>query len=225
MPTDENVTTQTDDENVDSQTEGTEQGEQTSEGPDYESQYKELQSEFTRRSQELSEYRELVEALQNPEQQLEVLRRLGIEAELEDNEDDFLDPQDELRNRLSTLESEREQERQQREASERLDQEVDHLGTQLTALEKKIGRSFTEEEVALYGQVAANFRDENGMPDANRAHEFIEGVTQQRFEAYKNSKRVGQPQGGVPSTKGLDLSDPEARARYIAERVKASKAA
>lgn len=203
----------------------TEQSVQDEPTTDYEKQYKELQPEFTRRSQELSEYRELVEALQDPERQLDILKRLGIEAELEDNDDIFSDPQDDLQKRLDALEEERNSERQQDEVEERLDLEVEHLGTQLNAIEKKIKRSFTEEEVALYGQVAANFRDENGMPDANKAHEFIEGVTQQRFESYKNSKKVGQPQGGVPSTEGIDLSTSEARARYIAERVKASRAA
>lgn len=220
------------DENIESQ-EVDGQGD-TENTPDWESQYNELRPEYTRATQELSEYRSVFEALQDPERQAEVLEALGVSAGSDnrsnDDEVDFDslmqdDPNEALIARIAALEEAQNSSLQSRQEEERLDAEVEHLTGQLGQIEQKLGRTLSDQEVELYGQLSQNFRDENGMPNALKAHELIDGYAKGRYEDYKRSKIVGQPQGGVPSIKEDDFGDSEKRAEFMAQRVRAAREA
>jgi len=204
-----------------------EQPEKAQDGPDYESQYNELRSDYTKKTQRLSETERLISALQSrdPDQQAEALQELGLLEEQEEEVDDPDDPFSAYEARLARLEQEREKTRASHEEEQAVEKEVEFLDQALSAVEKKIGRELSDEEVRLYGYVATQNRNEEGLPDVEQAHKLIEDLTTQRIEQWRASKNTPQVMTGKPGESKLDFDDPDVRARYIAAKLKAGAGA
>lgn len=195
---------------------------------------KEMQSAFTRKTQELAAERkaiedakaeiELARALRDPETQAQALARLGFD--LEDGEDEEpLDPEDELRQKVSALEAERQQEREAREAAAREQEVLADLGNQLDALERAEGYEFTDEEAeALVSIAVANANGEG--PSIEGAFKLLTNSYTARDKRRAERKRPRVPGGGPAAKREIDLSDREAAitaAAGAAEAVMASQ--
>jgi hypothetical protein len=192
------------------------------------SQYNELRGDYTKKTQKLSEYERTIQDLQSgdPERQGRALETLGL---LEDDYEEEVDYEDEsesaLLARLARLEQEIQGQKASSQEEAQINAEVDYLDEQLTAIEKKIGRELDDDEVQLYGYVATQMRDENGNPDVKGAHDFIENLTNSRIERWRESKKSPQIPLGKPGDEKLDFDDPQVRAEYMAQRVRAAKGA
>lgn len=206
------------------------QEETQTESPDWENQYNELRGDYTKKTQKLSEYERTIQDLQSgdPERQGKALQSLGLLEEEEEEDFDF-DEGDESESALLARLARLEQKLQSQDAASQeesaINAEVDYLDTELTKIEKKIGRELEEDEVQLYGYVATQMRDEEGRPDVAAAHKFLSEQNERNFERYKASKSAPQLPTGKPGEEKLDLDDPDVRVKYMAERVKASKGA
>lgn len=167
---------------------------------DYERAYGELRPEYTRATQELSQYRDrlseydaLFEALHSsdPELQAEALDALGLEpAEVgspepgHQDDDDWVDPlEDEvkqLRSSLEEVQAAREQEAAEREAEELDLMRDDYIGEAIGLIEQSLstdGKSFkfNEREEEVLGNLAIATPGDDGLPDVRAAYQQLYG--------------------------------------------------
>lgn len=161
----------------------------------WQERYEHLQPEFTRTTQELSQYRELLGALQSedPDTRLQAAQILGLELAAEPNqpEDDedlsFADEQ--ARRELAELKAWKEQLTQgaQQQATEQRD--VEHIGAGLAELQGKLGRDLTEQEQQILGDSAWANRDEQGLPNISVVAEaYLQVLNGTVLPAYKKTK-------------------------------------
>ncbi len=193
---------------------------------DWEQRYKDTQADYTRVAQERAEYEAVVSAAQDPDhpQHTEALNYLGLEAaEAEEDEDEYLDPYDELRAELDQLKEGMSAQEQaaQEEAVE--DAEDAYVSQQLEEIGKEAKREFSQEEIQLLGDLALSRRDEDGIPDVKGAYELVyKTVLEKQRGQWLDSKRAAATAPvGVPGSEKVNLNDAQTRQRLMAEAMEA----
>lgn len=186
--------------------------------------YKQMRDAFSQKTQTLAEERqqlreaqEVYEALQDPDKQADALRRLGIELEDDDYEDEVEDPYEA---RIAALEQ-RYQQSQESAQQQQLEQaEHAFVVDGLQKLQQKTGREFTDEELDTLGHLSTALRDTEGFPDVDAAYERIYATVlpneRKRWEGQKDAPQA--PQGSA-SSEVPDLDTPQGRAAHIAARL------
>lgn len=188
----------------------------------YEKAYNEMRGDYSRKTAELAEQRKAArewqqfgEQLSNPETQAQALAHLGLE--IQDTEGEFLDPEEELKQRLAALEQDRVQQYETQRITQQEEQELAYLGQQLESLEQKEGREFTDEEAELIAATAIG-SPSNGLPDVGRAYQLLTGAYSERQKSWAEQKKAPRPLGGGRSaSKEIDMSDREARIQAQAQ--------
>lgn len=192
---------------------------------------KAFQSDYTRKTQAAAEARKqaltVLEAAQDPNHpnHAEVMDYLGFEVadddlEQDEDEDDPLSP---LEQRLAALEARDQQAAQAAQQAQQQEVYEDALVDRLETLQGVEGVEFTEDELALIVNAAQAIPDDEGLPNVEQAYKLLTGAYAKRQKAYLNGKKnAPRPPGrGVPASRELDISDPQARldaARAAIER-------
>lgn len=185
----------------------------------WEERYQNLQPEFTRATQQLSE---LDRKLSNPETLRELLaERYGYEFEEEDENEDtpvYEDPYDELRSEIESLKSERQQEREQQEQARKQQETFKHIDSELEKVEKEHGE-LTDVEADWIGNRALSRPDSSGKPDVQGAYaEFSQLISEKRKAWSSGKKSVPAPGSGGAAVEKIDKGDPKQRREYMTQR-------
>lgn len=152
----------------------------------------------------------------------QTLELLGVQApargggEIDDELRELLenDDEDELRARLETIESERANEAQAREAQE-VEDALDELAdTELERIEGEWGRELDEYEDAIIRQRAEATPGPDGLPDYESAAALLKSwlATREQSWAEQRSQPGRGAPGGRPGGKALDVNKDEDRA-------------
>jgi hypothetical protein len=192
-------------------------------GTDWESRYKEAQAWGTRASQEASQ---LQQQLSDPEYQRQLMAQWGYEVEEDAQPDqEWVDPTDELREKLAELEQWKNERTEAEQALARFESDAEHIGLGLQEFEKTIGRELDPEEVRLLGDAAFNRRGDDGKPDIASVIETMSGIRvrdQQHWEESRKRPRAPHvPPGGQQGTSAPNLDDRQARRDHMAEQLAA----
>jgi hypothetical protein len=185
---------------------------------DYEKRYNDLRPQYDRSNQELSEYRKLVEGIgsDDPDVQKASLEAIGLSyQEPEETDDEY----QALQKRLDKLEQGFTTEQEQRQLEAQRQAEIDHLDSQISALEKAEGIELTEAEVKILAATASHHRAEDGMPDVASAYKLLSEVDQPRQERRVKSKKAAQVQTGTAAAKTFDRSNEAERVAYMAQKL------
>lgn len=192
--------------------------------------YRQMQADYTQKTQSLAEQRQQIEQEQellnalrsnDPEIQNQALEFLGFEPD-DDELDEYEEPDDQLEARLAALE---EREQMQAAASEDeafREQLLDYVDGQFDDLEQSTGRTFTDAEVRAISGLAGAVQDERGLPDVRQAYDLIfSDVLGDEKSRWIESKQAPQPGSGRSGTEAPDLSDEQVRRRVMAEAIDA----
>jgi len=175
-------------------------------------QYDLMRGDYTRKTQEISSERQLLEALRSgdPELQARAAEALGLEYEApaEDDFEDYQEPSqagesfEKYENRIAALESEREQERFNL-----------YLDGQLDAVEKQLGRDLGEIEMETIIALA----ERRGW-DFGAALEALQRQETGLKKRIVDSKRTPRPPSpdGQSGTEQVDLNNEGARIQRMA---------
>lgn len=160
----------------------------------WQERYENLQPEFTRATQAVSQYEQLIGALQSedPDTRLQAAQVLGLELAAQANQEpdeelSFADEQ--ARKQLSELQAWKEQLTQgaQQQAQEQRD--IDHIGVGLADLQGKLGRDLTDSEQQILGDSAWANRDEQGLPNINAVTEaYLQVINGTVLPGYQKTK-------------------------------------
>lgn len=197
---------------------------------DWSKRYADLQPEYTRATQEAATLREQNQAWQvlttsdDPEQRSLAAEILGIELEQEDTEEqDFLDPTDELRKELSELKAWKDSLTESQQAEQQAIQEAEFIDSQLVSLEGTIGRKFEDDEAKLIASLAFVNRDDKGQPNVQAAFDSLSGFSKAEFDRIKKGKKAPQAPGGQAAGERPDLSTRQARENRLLQLMEASQ--
>lgn len=205
---------------------------QAAEGQNWEHQYNELRPAYTRATQQLSEYEQLFQQLQDPELQAEALAELGFEVaedESEEGSGDELDFDDPLEARLDALEADRRQQAETAEVGELEEMRDEYIDGAIEYISSNLGRTFSERQQEALGNLAIQLADDRGVPDVQQAYGMLygeDGVLEEERRSWIDSKRnAAQAPSGQSGTGRPDLSTRKARVDYINERARAQEEA
>jgi hypothetical protein len=190
--------------------------------------YKQLQGAATRKFQEAAALRQpdaVAEYLRTlaPEVQEQVLERIGIQLQGDEEfyeEDEFPDPDAEIRRELEEL-REWKQGMEQGQQDERLeDWLAEDIGNQISGLSDSTGRKFDEKESLAIGQIAFDRALASGQPpDVSAAYELIYGeLLPAERKRWVDSKRSPQAPSGSSASHTPDLDKSSTRRDYLAQR-------
>src|ERR1700759_4131038 len=185
--------------------------------PVYEEAYKRLQGDYSRKTAEISqerqeaqELREFAEAMQDPATRDAILeQQFGYQFE-DEGEEEFLDPEDELRNRVEQLEGHLTQQQQAELASQQENEVTEYVAEEIEALEKSQGKDFefSPEELAFISTYAHTHPSPNGAPDLRGANDALNKSLDQRkqgwIESKKSPRRISQ---GTAASKTAEPQD------------------
>ena len=199
--------------------------------------YQEMQSAWTRKTQELAEQRKqaesamaLISDLQSEDPETKkhavrwiaenfgedaVLQALGIEVDDDGTDEDEQDKQPEFRDpRVDEILAEK-QAREQQEALDALEEQID---TRISELAKQAGYELDEDEVDLiWDKVLALPPGEDGSPKVDEAFSKVTGL-RQKFAPKEKPKAPSPPPNGTSGTPAsVPLNDPKARRAYALE--------
>lgn len=188
----------------------------------YDSAYKRLQADYTRKTQEVSEQRreaeqaqQLVSALRNPTTQAQALSMLGLELEGEgDDEYGYKDP-DERIDKLEQMLQERERETQE---SKQMEAEANHIDSELGRLSKADGRDLENNEVELIVSYALANRLGDGTPNVEAGYRQLQALYSEAQKRHIESKRNAPAPGiGSAAEDKWQLDTEEGRKAAMAE--------
>lgn len=187
---------------------------------DWEKRYNDQRSEFDRRGSLLA----AAEGRQGPEAQAEALRQLGVEVEMEEpteEEDTYVDPDE----RIDRLEQQL-AERAQAEEQEQFHQlETEYIDKTLKGIEQENGVNLSDREVKIITNNALANRLEDGRPDLQGAFDDLKEIKSAARDEYLASKKTAKAPVGTAGEETIDLSDPEAKRKWMAEDLAARMAA
>lgn len=187
---------------------------------------KEMQADYTRKTQALAEERKaaqqaqtIVNAASNPNHpdHEQALAILGLEVG-DDDDDEYVDEEDALRADVEALKDAylAEQERSEQQAFQ--DAEDDFVSERIEALEEKEGLEFSDEELQLLYDAALSNRKDDGEPDVDGAYGLLKRVYDTRQKEWVHSKQTPrQPGSGRAASRKLNLDNREERISYAAE--------
>lgn len=201
------------------------EGDSTQETVDWEQRYKDLQSTYTKTSQEAAElrqYQQLVDNMQSddPEVQAQAAEALGIQF-VDGGQDKSQDQI--LLERLERLES-RFGNMDEQEQMERLQsQDADFMDTALEGFETQLGRELDKDEVELLVGHALINRTDDGNPGIEQAIGLYKNIDNSRQSKWASSKRVTTPTQGQEGTEKQDLDESHsARVAHMMARFQAN---
>jgi uncharacterized protein YciU (UPF0263 family) len=200
----------------------------------FEQKYNELRSGFTQKTQglaqerqEAQELREFAEAMQDPATRDAILeQQFGYQFE-DEGEEEFLDPEDELRNRVEQLEGHLTQQQQAELASQQENEVTEYVAEEIEALEKSQGKDFefSPEELAFISTYAHTHPAQNGAPDVRGANDALNKILDQRkqgwIESKKSPRRISQ---GTAAQKTVEPKDRGERMELALEAMEDSEA-
>lgn len=167
----------------------------TEQQTNWQERYENLQPEFTRATQAVSQYEQLIGALQSedPDTRLQAAQVLGLElavqANQETDDEDLSFADEQARKQLTELQAWKEQLTQgaQKQAEEQRD--IDHIGVGLADLQGKLGRDLTDHEQQLLGDSAWANRDEQGLPNISAVTEaYLQVINGTVLPGYQKTK-------------------------------------
>lgn len=197
----------------------------------YESAYKEMQADYTRKTQEIAEQRreaeeaqELISALQDPQYRDAALQVLGIQAGSEEEQDEEFEDYLSEDERLDRIEQYLEAQQAQQQDTELEQLENQYLDQEFSKLEKSLGRDLTDDEAELLFVTATHptFRDSNGLPDVEGAYERVKQLEQGAQQRYVESKKAPRAPLGSAGSKQVNLNDDEERTSVLAQMIEAA---
>lgn len=203
--------------------------------PQLEAAYKQLQADYTRKRmeeagtvQEAQELREFAEAMQDPATRDAILeQQFGYEFDDGGQEEQFLDPEEELAARVDQLEGHLTQRQQEQFASEQESELTEYVAEEIEGLEKAQGKDFefSPEELAFISTYAHTHPGPNGIPDVKGANEALNKILDQRQKSWIDSKksprRISQ---GVPGSKTVEPKDRGERMELALEAMENAEA-
>jgi len=179
----------------------------------WEQRYNDLRPEFDRRNQLLT----AAEGHQGPDAQAQALRQLGVEVELEQEEeaqDDWVDP-DERIDRLEQAIAERDQ---AAEESQWAAKEESFIDSTLTELESSEGVKLTDPELQFVVTNALSDRDpQSGEPNLKGAFDAIKEIRKEAGTQYLASKKTPAAPLGSAGEQKIDFKDGAQRRKFMAE--------
>lgn len=202
--------------------------------------YKQMQSAFTKKTQEIAAERKFFESFRNPETRGEALQYLAqeagdekailealgysIDSEDEDNQDftfdqndEELDPLAEIRQELEALKAERAQEQAQFTEQQQLARLETSVEEQFSTLSEAGHQLSDQDKQALVALAVSNFPPgPDGAPQIHKAHEFLEGLFEHRQKAWIQSKQAARPSSGEPGVQKFDIRDRDERIKRMA---------
>lgn len=193
----------------------------------YESAYKQMQADYTRKTQDIAETRreaeeamEFISALQDPYYRDQALQLLGVDTNTEEADDEWLSEDE----RLDRIEAALEQQAMNEQEQHLEELENQYLDQEFDSLEKSLGRDLSDEEAELLFVTATHpaFRDSKGMPDVQAAYERINGLEKGAQQRYVQSKKAPRAPLGSAGNKSVDLNDDEARTEALAQIIEAA---
>lgn len=178
---------------------GTPGTEPDSQDTDWQKRYTDLQSTFTKTTQEASElrqYRDLVQQLQddNPEVAAQAAEQLGLSFVNDDKTP--ADPQAVLEQRLERIENWLGSQNEQEALDQMQQEDSEYMDSALEKLETQLGRELDRDEVELLVGNALVNRSEDGMPGIEQAIEKYTNIENRRQQNWAKSKRVSTPSQG-----------------------------
>jgi hypothetical protein len=181
----------------------------------YRPRYENLQSEFTRKSQEASEYRQRAEAFEallsdDAEARQKAAETLGYELP-EAEPEEYLDPVDELRAEIESLRNERKAEKEAQTRSQQEEVVIDHVDSQLEAIERSEKVTFSDEEQAAIVALAMSKPNDAGLPDVQAAYKWMTGWATDKAGDLAARKRAAQAPQGEVRDREIDMSNRQAR--------------
>lgn len=213
-----------------------------------EGRIKGFQAKFTQAQQGLAETRreaehnaQVLEALRsgNPDVRRALLGQLGLDEqavlgmfgyELPEQEE-FDDPDDQLRHEVQELRQERETEKQARDRETQEEAVTDYIAGELEALENKVGVEFDAEDHKVLDALSRQFPKDVGgrlVPDIEGAYALFSGATKRGNKRLLSGKEnvPRRPGGGNAGSRTVDLSKetPEQRRERMAGAVDAHSA-
>lgn len=184
--------------------------------------YNDMRGDYTRKTQELAEYRkqheaelQFIEQLRADEEvQREVFQYLAEQLgfDLEDDEDEEwfeADPLDELSTKVETIE--------QRLHREHVRSSIDR---QFAEIEGELGSGLTDKQKRTLVAHAAALDERDGEPDIRGAYEELTGFFdfEEKQKQWVQSKQTTPPPpSGKAGSKEIDMADPSARRKHMAE--------
>jgi hypothetical protein len=186
---------------------------------DWEKRYGDLQPEYTRATQRLSEYEQLFQAAQqgNPD----ALAALGLEPAGGDDEEEYLDDTERLQQQIAELQQRLDGQDQERQSAAYQEQEDTATLEALTQLEQKDNVELSNEEVELVLGNALAKRNDDGTPDVNGAYKALRAAQKLYQEKYVESKRAPKVAVGSAGEEKIDFSNEEQRRAYMVRQVDA----
>lgn len=189
-------------------------------GPDYEQRYNDMRSEFDRTRGVLA----AAEGRQGPEAQAQALRQLGIEVQMEEEEEaepGWVDP-DQRIDQLEARLTQREEAEQQAHFADLEDKYIKSTLGEITAKEN-VKLSDAEERVVRNAALANRLDD--GRPDLQGAFDDLKGIKSAAAEEYRASKNTPTPPIGSAGEEKFDPRDPKSKRAFILKDFEARQAA
>jgi hypothetical protein len=193
----------------------------------WEERYNNLHPEYTRATQQLSEYEQVLDLARQGDPQ--ALGLLGLELEEEDGEDTFDfedDPVQGLQSKVEALEARLAQEDEQTQAQQYLEAEIDFVNQRLGEVneqaKKDTGSELSQEAIQAVGDLSRTdrFRKEDGEPDVQGAYQFLfQTLLPQQREAWVQSKKTARPGSGPAAAQNPDLDKERERVDHMAQRL------
>lgn len=176
---------------------------------DYEKRFNDLQPQLTKAQEQNAEFQRTLQAARQGDP--EAMDALGIPYE-KPEDDEFLDPEEQLRQEVAQLKEQFGTQQQQAEYAGFEEQEASYIAEQIDALEKEAGIELDDQAIDFVIDRARSNRGEDGAPDIQGAfkgfNSIIESDRKRYLESKKNAPKV--PVGG-PGEDKIDLSDTEQR--------------
>jgi hypothetical protein len=193
--------------------------------------YSDMQADYTRKTQEIAETRreaeamaEIIDAASDPghPDHKNALDILGLEADAEDDQEDFLTAEDELRAKVEALEADRAAQVQAAEQAAIEEMEDDLIAEQISKLQEQEGREFDDAELRLlYNEALAN-PDGRGLPNVEHAYNLLRDAYTNRQKEWVSSKKTARrPGSGSAADKKFDPTNDEDRVSRTAEILEA----
>jgi hypothetical protein len=189
---------------------------------DYRKRFEDLQPQLTQAQQQNAEFNRLVEAARQGN--TEALDALGIPYEAGEDDDEFLDPDEQLRREFEELKNEHLTAKQQAEQTRLEDQEAEYIAGQIDSLEKKAGIELDDEAVDFVIDRARSNRGQDGRPEVEAAFKGFTSVLDTHQERYLKSKNDAPkaPVGG-PGEEKFDPANDDERLKALSRAFEAEE--
>lgn len=198
--------------------------------PTYEEAYRRLQSDYSKKTgdiaqerQEAQELREFAEAMQDPATRDAILeQQFGYQFE-DGGEEEFLDPEEELRARLEAVEGTLTAQQQEFVQEQQTSQALDRVAEGIAELEKSWGDGFEFEGKTLKAvQAYAEVHGPEAIPEIGEAmREIAESQKQNWIDSKKSPRRISQ---GTPASKTVEPKDRGERMEMALEAMEDAEA-